>query len=520
LSSALAVLLFQSALVVVIYWPTRRLGFVSDAWVHLERVRQGLWAAVATPVGYHWQPVGCAWIALIRGLFGERPAIFQAIILLQLTLVGHLTYQLGRRILPDAGTAFLASLLFLGSAAFYEVTYWALEGNMHLLAAQFYVLAVLVAYDMARGRLARSGPWLLGLTALGAVFTYLATVTVLPVCALTLFFVGRGGPGGESSGRPWRFWLKALIPLAAVGVLFAVARVAFAPYFAMAPQPGLEPERVYWLVRRGLLGLFSLRGSYGQVDRVLTLGTQTEYGTVYMWICVGIWLVLASAIAAWCLWRARTPGLRVLVAFLGMHLLILALASPITPRGSLVPAVPAALLTAWALRAGADRLAARVTTAPGLALCRDLPAASILLLVVGAQADHASAARVHTRVTEGARALVERIKAVAPPDRGPVDLTLINMPDLQFEGGIAAFAFLNGLPELAHFASPAVGTVDIRQMPSVGEPEYVLQPIPVLTPAELRAHVADPHRVVLLFEKGPFAARMLTREDIDRLGIR
>jgi hypothetical protein len=56
-------------------------------------------------------------------------------------------------------------------------------------------------------------------------------------------------------------------------------------------------------------------------------------------------------------------------------------------------------------------------------------------------------------------------------------------------------------------------------MPTLGAPEYVLQAIPVLTPAALRAQVADPHRVVLLFEKEPFAARMLTREDIDRLGI-
>jgi hypothetical protein len=478
------------------------------------------WAAVATPVGYHWQPVGCAWIALIRGLFGERPAAFQAVALLQLTLLGHLAYQLGRRILPDSGTAFLGSLLFLGSAAFYEATYWPLEGNMHLLAAQLYLLAVLLAYDMARGRIARSGPWLLGLTVLAAVFTYLATVTLLPVCALTLLLFGRGGPGREPSGQPRRFWLKALIPLAAVAALFAVARVAFAPYFAMAPKPGFEPERVFWLVRRGLLGLFSLRGSYDLVDRMLTLGAQFEYGTVRMWIGVGVWLVLASAIAGWCLWRARAPGLRLLVGFLGIHLLTSALAGGITPRGSLIPAVPAALLTAWALRAGADRLAARVTTVPGLALCRGLPAASILLLLVGAQADHSSAARVHTRVADGARALVERIKAVAPPDRGPVDLTLINMPDYQFEGGIAAFAFLNGLAELAHLASPAVRTVDLRQMPSVGAPEYIFKAIPVLTPAQLRAQVADPYRVVLLFEKGPFAARMLTPQDIDQLGIR
>src|SRR5437867_1756081 len=112
-------LLVQSLLVVAIYWPTRRLAFASDAWAYLERLRHGLRESVATPIGYHWQPVAVAWIAAIRGAFGERAGVFQAMNLIQLTAIGHLTFQLGKRLFADSTAALLGSLLVLGSAAFY-----------------------------------------------------------------------------------------------------------------------------------------------------------------------------------------------------------------------------------------------------------------------------------------------------------------------------------------------------------------------------------------------------------------
>ena len=128
-TEALVVLCLQIALVGVIYRHTLQLAFLSDAWVYLGNLRRGVWTTVTTPIGYHYQPVACAWVALIRGVFGERPAVFQAVNLAQVAALGYLTYALGRRLLNDNVAAFLASLLLIGNAAFYEICVLAARGQ-------------------------------------------------------------------------------------------------------------------------------------------------------------------------------------------------------------------------------------------------------------------------------------------------------------------------------------------------------------------------------------------------------
>ena len=80
------------ALAVVIYRHTLQLAFVSDAWVILGHLRTGVWATLTTPIGYHYQPISYAWIALIRALFGENSAAFQAVCIGQMGVLGYLTY--------------------------------------------------------------------------------------------------------------------------------------------------------------------------------------------------------------------------------------------------------------------------------------------------------------------------------------------------------------------------------------------------------------------------------------------
>src|SRR5262245_30595641 len=186
-----AVLLAQLALVAVIYWPTLQVSFLADAWVLLARVRTSALETLATPIGYNYQPVAYAWIALIRACFGESARAFQAVNLVQLALLGYLTYELGCRLLRSQGAAFLAGLLVVGNAALYEVTSWPLAGNTHLLAAQLCVLSVILAWDVGIGRFPRSGPWLLALVALAAIFAHPAMAPSLPICAVTVWLASR-----------------------------------------------------------------------------------------------------------------------------------------------------------------------------------------------------------------------------------------------------------------------------------------------------------------------------------------
>lgn len=516
--SGLRVLLFQAALVAVIYWPTLRLDFASDAWSYLLRLRQGAWAAVATPIGYHWQPVACAWIAAIRALFGERPAAFQAVNLLELTLIGHLTFRLGLRLLADARAAVLGSALVLGSAAFYECSYWPLAGNMHFLAALLYVLSVVVACDVASGRWGRGGPWMLGLTTLLAVFSHPAMVTSVPVCALALLLLRRPRPGHAVVGRAGP--ARALLPLAAVALLFVAARVGFQADFHAAPRAGLEPVRVVWLIRSGLFPVFTLRGSLDFLVRLLTFGIPAQDAAT-VWSGVLGWLLLC-AMATLAVWRTGGVGVRLVVAFLAIHLAALAVASGLSPRQSVVPSVPAALLTAWALCAVAGRLAARFAAQARPTLARTLAAlplvAGVSLMSAG-MADHGTARRLHLRVAKASRALAARLREI-PPEQGRFPLTLINMPASLVERGIGAFAFQNGLGEMAHITNPAVLHVDLWRIPIRGAPEHIVAEVPWLARTALREQLADPHRVVLLYEDEPADVRRITASDWDSLAAR
>src|SRR3954452_1162821 len=75
----LAVIALQAAVLGVIYWPTLQLAFQSDDWVYLGWLRTGVWATMTTAIGYHYQPVACAWVALIRAFFGENATAFQVV---------------------------------------------------------------------------------------------------------------------------------------------------------------------------------------------------------------------------------------------------------------------------------------------------------------------------------------------------------------------------------------------------------------------------------------------------------
>ena len=295
---------------------------------------------------------------------------------------------------------------------------------MQFLAAELYVLAVIVAHDIAYGRFGRGGPWLLGLTVLAAIFTHPAMVTALPVCALTMFLIGENK--GSIDTRATK--VKALLALVAVAGLFGLSRLAFAAEFDTGPKPGIDPMQAYWLVSRGLVAVFSLRGSHDVVHRLITLGTNAGFASVQLWVYVGAWLAAAAFATVMCLWRARAPGVRVLIAFLGTHVVILAIAGGMSSRESHVPAVPAALLTAWALRSVAERLATMAATAPSAMVCRQIPAVAILLLIVSAQADHLTAAAVHVRAGSLSRELIEQIRVLAPRGGRSVNLTLVNMP--------------------------------------------------------------------------------------------
>jgi hypothetical protein len=501
-------LIAQSALALQLYLPTRRLSFVSDAWVYIERLRHGFWSTIGLPIGYHWQPVAYSWVAILRAALGERPALFQLVNILQLVLLAQLVYLLGRALL-GARDALLASLLVVGSASFYDVVYWPLAGNMHLLAAMLWLASLGIAYVVASRRLEAWGPWLLLLTSLLATFCHPAMVTTVPVALITLWLVGRSR--GESA--PWI--LKTSAPLLVVVLAVAISRHVFRDTLALAPQPAVDAMRLYVLVSRGIIAPFTLLGSHESVHRILSLGTEAQLDSTLVRVLVPAWLFVSLAVGAVGFLRARRVEARVLIAALGIHLAALTFAGGMASRQSIVPSALAALLSLGMVRAGANSVAARWPHASVASALRGARPLTVLLLLVGAAGDHRSALDVHLRAAAASRTIVGAVRWVAT-GRNVYEMTFMNVPGGYYANGMGALAFANGgIVELAHAIAPQLSAVDLRLFDAPSAPEHPIPGLEYLPPDILRERVLDPQRPVILYEENPPRARLLVREDLE-----
>jgi hypothetical protein len=168
---------------------------------------------------------------------------------------------------------------------------------------------------------------------------------------------------------------------------------------------------------------------------------------------VAVWAALGVVTMLVILWRGRREGPRILACWLAIHLAFLTVMIPMAPRHGYLPAVPAALLTVWALDL-AIRSAARAFGRE-LSPARVAPAVGVpvLLLVLWAQRDHQSARSVWGKASRTGVEAAEIVRALAPQRREPVTVCFVNMPGILMEGGLGAFAFSNGLTDIAHLVS-------------------------------------------------------------------
>jgi hypothetical protein len=503
-----AVVLAQVALLAVLYPSPARSGFVADPWVYLEQLRGGLWPMLFHPIGYHWQPVAYAFIALVRAVWGENAGAFQWVNLAQLLSIGFLTYALGRRVTGDAGIGFVGSVLYLGSAAFYEASYWPLAGNMHLLAAQLYLVTLVVAWDVGTGRWPRVGPWLLGAGALAAVLAHPAMATVVPVAGLTLWLVSR--ERGTLSGRSRWIALGALAVVAAAAL--GQRAIAKALSTATVPPPGFDRERCY-RIAMAIADMAVLRGSADLGHGLVGLGG--GFDSLRMSWGIALWILVPLAVLAYGCRAARTPGFRVLAAFYVLHVFGVGVAAGLPSRQTSLAQVPVALLVAWGLAALASRLEHLLASPDGALVVRQLPIVAALLLVIGAVRDHRLAARLTHQAADTTRALSREVAAAVPPDGAPRAVVLVNAPLLLWERGIGTPVLRDGAGQIPRLASPAVTSVELRHVALPRTLPHLTDGLP-MSPSELRARVVDPGAVVLVFEPPPRLVRRLLRGNVER----
>jgi hypothetical protein len=217
-------------------------------------------------------------------------------------------------------------------------------------------------------------------------------------------------------------------------------------------------------------------------------------------------MLAAGFVGALCWWRARTPGVRVLLALLAVHLLALSVASGgVTSRQTQILTVPAALLTAAAIGAMAERISRRWGVVPAGIVA----AAPVAILLSGAYRDHRVAARLCAQSGRTSRAVVAHVRERAGPGKGVGTVTLVNMPATLYEKGIPVFVFHNGLPDLVRLASRSTAVADLRRILVDSAPADIAQGSLPIERDELAARTASPKHLVLLFEEKPFGVRVL-----------
>lgn len=513
-ANLLGVYLAQLAFVSALYAPVLGFYFMADAWNLLEHARRGFFQALLSPLGAHHVPVAGVFNNLLWGFFGANPTAWAVVLLALLAALGTALQRLGTRLLGSAPLAFLASLLFTANASFHEVSLWPVVGGVHLLAALFVVVALLAAADLADGGPARPGvfasSWRLAGWLTAAYFTEHDTLPALLLVALWLIWarlrahgVGLTGVGRLLGRRDEvAFLLQTLLPLALLLVAAIVTRV----YLEAPTSAG--GDRAYWLVR-GLLSVFSLHASHDALHALLTLGGNTPIDTLSTARCVGGWL-LAGLLAMILVLRRASPGVSVLALWLLLQAAYTGLVHTFVPRHALLLALPAALLTLHALATLARRL-----PAPGFGPW-GLPAFAVLLLVAGAQADVARAARAYGASSLANRALVALLLQEFPQRPQGSGITLINLPAAMAEGGIGARAFGHGLDNLVNLnLATAPGELQKRRlMSSVAPASYYAAGSVPLGLTELRDQLATPARLVVLYDGATRRPRLVTNTSL------
>jgi hypothetical protein len=523
--TALLVLAGQALFVAALYAPSAGIGLLSDAYYVLGHVSRGLLHSLSWDGSYHYYPVANAFWAVLWKLFGLSALGYQVVSLAQFVGNGWLLYLFGRWLLGDWRVALLGSLLFLGSSAAYEVTCWPVNGNLHNLAATFYLLALGLLWGGVRSSRPALWGWLFGLVTALAVFTYEPTVTLAAVGACQVALLA-----AADAGEPVRRWLRRraslllLVRLVGPGVLAVLAGLLVRAGFVLAGMqataaPADYPFQLFLLVR-AVLAIFTLTGADPLLYRFYSLGIPNAWGTEVSRGLLWAWTAAMAGLALAALWRDRRPAVRGLVAWFSVHLVLLHLVTAVVSRHFLIPAIPGSLLLALALWHGARRAAARLPRrgrrpfAGGTraALVWTIAAAAVAALLVHSAIYVRRAVDVHLEATAATRAVREAIAAGRQRRPQARRLLLLNMDAILSRGGLGAFTFDNGLAQMVEFHFPGeFARVELGFTEEAEPGGHWANGSAAIGRRELSRRLADRRWIVVRFERASRRAALVVR---------
>lgn len=476
------------------------LGILSDSASMLLAASRPLGEALAHGYRYHTIPVTNLFTMVQWRLFGFVEWPYQALNLAGVLAVALLFRRLAERLTGDGRVAFLAAVVFLANASYFQIVDWSVVGTFQSLGVVFSLLAL--------GAVLAGGPVRFALFSILAFFTYEPMVSVVPVGLLLHTLTpgpspagGRGENGGRVSAhvgtgfraariRDLRPWLLAAAAVGLVIALVKVPAVAGEGHLVNPPRGMADVTARLGLAARGTFATLALRASTPS----LGLGfDQTP--------AVLAWLAGFALLAAW-LVRRGTRATRFALGWFALHLALLTVSTRIASRHLYLLALPAALLLATALLRLHQRLPRRFAT-PVVAL-------GLAFLAFCSGRDLARADRAHETATAGARDLEARVVDALRRGR---QVHLVDLPAIVGREGLPAFAFLNGTHARIELAMGA--PLDRQRVrlwtsapPPPGPKIYANGSRP-LAPGALEAWRAEPETTVLVWD--PALARVTPR---------
>lgn len=481
--------------------PAFHIGLLSDAWVVLGTSQES-WVA---PIGQHRIPLLNLTTSAMWKVFGTHGARYQGLNLLLFAGVACLVFRAGRSILGRSGPALLAALLFVSSATYYEVYCWPVIGNMNSLATGLAVLALLAARQSALGK-STGWSWTFAGLALAAFWTYELTAPTLVAGGVWILL------GRWRSEDSWRQKIRAswarLLPAGCA--LFAILAVRWA-----WPNPVLDTASLldyplfrFGLAIRGALGLLTLRGSETALTFLQSFGSQAPFPTRLHNAANLAWFALLIGGSLWLWWRDRLTGMRWLLSWFWIQLAISAVATGVVSRHLYLPAIPALLILARLLFAGAESSRARAILGNRASVA---PWVIGLTLALGAQTERTEAVDLHVRATAELRrleALLRERSAEEPPLK---QVVILGLPAILRHQGIAAHIAINGTYDLVRLVLGPQVTTHLGHFLLPNTPGYQPGGSQPYGPANLEPWLADPQTLVLQYREGLEAERSVRR---------
>lgn len=333
-----------AAVILVLYAPTVRNGFVSDAYLFLGMAASGRESVLASHGGYHYYPLSVGVFFLQYALWGLEPSGFHWTAIALHVVTSLLVVRLGRSLELSAAVSWSAAFLFATNGLIHEVPLWAI-GAFYSLSTCLYVGALLAYLDHVRTARRRSLVAMLILLA-GALLAHEQSVTLIPVFGLAAVLVA----ARLASIPRMVWWRRAKELLPAVGVLagYFVLKLALSDGTDLAPGLWESPFR-----RVGPFALHLLRVIVPNLSK--TWAWQALDPSLPSWAANLSRAALVALVGVGCM--RLSPRLRFLALWTALHVGVMVLAIGMASRHYYLPLVPASLLIASLLARAAETAA-------------------------------------------------------------------------------------------------------------------------------------------------------------------